>query len=104
MSEKKVIAVMGATGNQGGALVNAILEDGPNGEFEIRAIIRDDTCPKVVELKKLGVNVVIADVFNEQALQQAVDGCYGMFCATVKDHFSTDKETVQGMNMAKAAK
>ena len=40
MAEKKVIAVVGATGSQGGGLVRAILND-PNGGFSARAITRN---------------------------------------------------------------
>ena len=39
MAEKKIIAVMGATGAQGGGLVRAILEDA-DGPFAARAITR----------------------------------------------------------------
>ena len=37
---KKVIAVVGATGQQGGGLVKAILDD-PTGGFAARALTRD---------------------------------------------------------------
>ena len=40
MAEKKVIAVVGATGAQGGGLARAILAD-PDGGFAVRAITRD---------------------------------------------------------------
>ena len=37
MADKKIIAVVGATGAQGGGLVRAILAD-RNGEFSVRAL------------------------------------------------------------------
>ena len=40
MADKKIIAVIGSTGTQGGGLVRAILAD-PNGGFAVRAITRD---------------------------------------------------------------
>ena len=40
MADKKIIAVVGATGSQGGGLCQAILAD-PNGGFAVRAITRD---------------------------------------------------------------
>jgi uncharacterized protein YbjT (DUF2867 family) len=43
MADKKIIAVLGATGSQGGSLVRAILSD-PNGGFAARAITRDVNC------------------------------------------------------------
>ena len=39
MAAKKLIAVVGATGAQGGGLVRSILAD-PSGEFAVRAITR----------------------------------------------------------------
>ena len=44
MADKKIIAVVGATGAQGGGLARAILED-PDGGFAFRAITRDASTP-----------------------------------------------------------
>jgi hypothetical protein len=57
VSDKKIIAVLGATGSQGGGLVRAILSD-PNGAFAARAITRDVNSDKAKELAKLGADVV----------------------------------------------
>jgi len=40
MSEKKIIAVVGATGAQGGGLVRAIVND-QGGDFAARALTRN---------------------------------------------------------------
>ena len=56
---KKIIAVTGATGAQGGGLVRAILAD-KSGEFAIRAITRKPAGDKAQALAKLGVEVVAA--------------------------------------------
>ena len=40
MADKKMIAVVGSTGAQGGGLARAILAD-PNGGFAVRAVTRD---------------------------------------------------------------
>ena len=45
MSNKKVIAVVGATGAQGGGLARAILAD-KSGDFAVRAVTRDVASPK----------------------------------------------------------
>ena len=60
MSEKKIIAVVGATGAQGGGLVQAILAD-PNHEFSVRAITRDIHSDKAKALASQGAEVVAAD-------------------------------------------
>ena len=70
MAERKVIAVLGATGAQGGGLVRAILADG-QGEFSVRAITRDAGSDKAKELAALGAQVVAADVDDERSLESA---------------------------------
>jgi uncharacterized protein YbjT (DUF2867 family) len=61
MADKKTIAVVGATGAQGGALVRAILKD-PSGGFAARALTRDPGSEKARQLAKLGAEVVATDV------------------------------------------
>jgi len=101
---RKIIAVVGATGAQGGGLVRAILED-PSGGFAVRAITRDVTSEKARTLATLGAEVVAADVDDADSLQRAFAGAYGAFCVTFFwDHFSPEKELAQAQAMARAAK
>jgi|GEM_PF-4001648 len=60
MAERKIIAVVGATGAQGGGLVRAIAAD-PSGGFVARAITRDVGTDKAKALARLGAEVVAAD-------------------------------------------
>jgi uncharacterized protein YbjT (DUF2867 family) len=104
MSEKKIIAVVGATGAQGGGLVRAILND-RNGGFTARAITRDVNSDKAKELAKLGAEVVAADVDDVQSLKRAFKGAYGAYCVTFFwAHFSPEKEIAEATAMAHAAK
>lgn len=104
MSDKKIIAVTGATGAQGGGLVRAILAD-PAGGFAVRAITRDPTSDKAKELAALGAEVVAGDVDDEASLVKALTGCYGAFFVTFFwAHFSPEKEIAEAGNMARAAK
>ena len=75
MPEKKIIAVMGATGAQGGGLVRAILSD-VSGGFKARAITRNVSSEKARELAKLGAEVVAADVDDVESLRKAFNGAY----------------------------
>lgn len=101
---KKVIAVVGATGAQGGGLVRAILSD-PEGEFAARAITRDVNSEKARELAAMGAEVVAGDVDDEESLRRAFDGAYGAFCVTFFwAHFSPEKELDEARSMASAAK
>ncbi len=104
MSPKKIIAVVGATGAQGGGLVRAILED-KSGEFAARAITRDVNSAKAQALARLGAEVVAANVDDAESLKQAFAGAHGVFCVTFFwDHFSVEKEMAEARNMAEAAK
>jgi len=104
MADKKIIAVLGATGSQGGGLVRAILSD-PNGGFAARALTRDVNSDKAKELAKLGAEVVAADVDDPESLKKAFAGAYGAYCVTFFwNHFSPDKELAHANAMAQAAK
>jgi len=104
MSNKKVIAVVGATGAQGGGLVRAILSD-PEGGFAARAITRNAESPQAKDLAALGAEVVAADVDDVESLERAFDGAYGAFCVTFFwEHFSPEKESQHAKNLAAAAK
>lgn len=104
MADKKIIAVAGATGAQGGGLVRAICSD-PDGGFQARALTRDVHSDKAKELAKLGAEVVAADVDDEESLKKAFKGAYGAYCVTFFwAHFSPEKEVAEATNMAKAAK
>lgn len=104
MSDKKIIAVVGATGAQGGGLARAILAD-PKGGFALRAISRNPDSDKAKALAAAGAEVVQADLDDEASLRAAFKGAYGAFCVTnFWEHFSPDKEIAQGKNLANAAK
>jgi len=104
MADEKIIAVLGATGAQGGGLVRAITSD-KGGAFKARAITRNPDSDKARALAKLGAEVVAADVDDEASLRRAFDGAHGAFCVTFFwDHFSAEKEIAEAANMAKAAK
>jgi uncharacterized protein YbjT (DUF2867 family) len=103
MDQKKTIAVVGATGAQGGGLVRAILND-PDQEFSVRALTRDIHSDKAKELESLGAEVVAADLNDIESIKKAFQGSYGAFCVTFFwDHFSPEKENEQAQIMAEAA-
>ena len=104
MSSKKIIAVFGATGAQGGGLVRAILQD-KNTEFAVRAITRDIHSDKAMALAAMGAEVVAADVDDPVSTLKALEGAYGAYCVTFYwAHFSPEKEMAQAKIMAEAAK
>jgi uncharacterized protein YbjT (DUF2867 family) len=101
---KKVIAVAGATGAQGGGLVRAILAE-PGGPFAVRALTRDPASDKARALSAAGAEVVAANVDDQASLERAFAGAYGAFCVTFFwDHFSPERELAQATALAHAAK
>ena len=104
MPEKKIIAIVGATGAQGGGLARAILND-PNGGFAARALTRDVHSEKAQALAKAGAEVVAADGDDPASLRCAFEGARGTFCVTFFwAHLSPEKEVAEAKAMAEAAK
>lgn len=101
--KNKIIAVIGATGAQGGGLVRAILND-QSGGFAARAITRDVRSEKARKLAELGAEVVAADLGNARSLKNAFEGAHGAYCVTFFwEHFSPEKEVAHARSMAEAA-
>jgi uncharacterized protein YbjT (DUF2867 family) len=104
VAEKKIIAVVGATGAQGGGLVRAIMQD-RSGGFSARAITRKAGSDKAQALAKLGAEVIEADLDDAASVKRAFAGAYGAYCVTnFWEHFSVEKEQAQARNMAEAAR
>ncbi|MBO3734405.1 NmrA/HSCARG family protein [Glycomyces niveus] len=104
MADKKIIAVVGATGQQGGGLAHAILAD-PASEFSVRAITRNPDSDKAKALAALGAEVAQADIDDEASVAKALDGAYGAFLVTnFWEHMSPRREYDQAKNLARAAK
>jgi uncharacterized protein YbjT (DUF2867 family) len=104
MAERKIIAVIGATGAQGGGLARAILDD-PARDFAVRAITRDVGSEKGRVLASRGAEVVAADVDDPASIERAFKGCHGAYCVTFFwAHLSADREVAEAGAMAKAAK
>jgi uncharacterized protein YbjT (DUF2867 family) len=104
MADKKIIAVLGATGSQGGGLCRAILADASGG-FACRAVTRDTSKDKAKALASAGAEVVKADLDDVESLKKAFAGAFGVYAVTnFWEHFSGEKEKVQAKNVADAAK
>ena len=104
MPDKKVIAIVGATGAQGGGLARAIAADS-KGPFAARAITRKPDSEKARALAELGVEVVSGDADDPESLVRAMTGAYGAFCVTnFWEHFSAEREGAQATAMARATR
>jgi len=104
VNDSKIIAIVGATGAQGGGLARAILAD-PDGGFAVRAITRHAGSDKAKALAAAGAEIVTADLDDEPSLHRALQGAHGAYLVTnFWEHFSPEREKAQAAAMARAAK
>lgn len=98
----RLIAVTGATGQQGGAVARRLLAEG----WKVRALTRDLDKPAAQELASLGAEVVSGDLESRAELDAAFQGAYGVF--SVQNYWlpnvGFEGEVRQGKNVADAAK
>ncbi|KUM66029.1 hypothetical protein ACN42_g1014 [Penicillium freii] len=106
MAGKKIIAVIGATGAQGGAVVDVFLNDPLlNQEWTVRAVTRDPSKDKAKKLKEQGADVVAADLNDKASLVKAFTGAAAAFGVTnYWETMSMEVEIQQGRNLVDAAK
>lgn len=104
MAEQRTIAVVGATGAQGGGLVQAILAH-PEAGFTARALTRNPDSDTARGLAERGAEVVQADLDDPESVRRAFEGAYGAFCVTnFWEHTSPEREIAQVRAQAEAAK
>jgi uncharacterized protein YbjT (DUF2867 family) len=99
----KIIAVVGATGQQGGGLARAILDDADGG-FTVRALTRDPNSAAAKELAARGAEVVAANLDDEASVRAALEGAYGAYFVTAYwEYNDVTREQSQARNLATAA-
>jgi uncharacterized protein YbjT (DUF2867 family) len=100
--QERIIAVLGAAGQQGGAVARHLLAAG----WTVRALTRDPHKPAAQALAAAGAQVVQADNEDQASLERAMQGAYGAF--SVQNFWlpgvGTEGEVRQGKNAAQAAR
>jgi uncharacterized protein YbjT (DUF2867 family) len=98
----RIIAVTGATGQQGGAVAQHLLADG----WKVRALTRNPDKPAAQALVAAGAELVPGDMDRPEELKAAFQGAYGVF--SVQNFWlpevGAEGEVRQGRNVADAAK
>lgn len=103
MAEQRIIAVVGATGAQGGSLARAVLAD-PTRTFTVRALTRDPGGERARALAAAGAEVVRADLDDAGSLAAALRGAYGAYLVTnYWEVLSPEREGRQARTLAEAA-
>src|SRR6266699_1569737 len=93
-SNEKLIAGIGATGHQGGAVVRALKA---NGQFKVRALTRNPD-----KHRELAEEVVEADLDKPETLKAAFEGAHGVFLVT--NFYGGADELKQATAAVRAAK
>ncbi|MFC6940327.1 NmrA/HSCARG family protein [Salinirubellus sp. GCM10025818] len=93
------VLVVGATGTQGGSVIDALL-DGEYGEFEVRGLTRDATGERARALAARGVELVEGDLADPSGLARSLEGVGGVFYPS----FGGDREATYGRNVVDAAR
>ncbi|GAA5971958.1 hypothetical protein JCM8115_002205 [Rhodotorula mucilaginosa] len=102
MSAVGPILIVGATGQQGSAVLRA-LQAMPNAPA-IRALTRSVDSPKAQERKKRGVEVVKGTLSDVESLKRALEGTSAAFLVTLRGVDGGFDEDQQGYNFIEAAK
>ncbi|KAJ6116097.1 hypothetical protein N7523_006514 [Penicillium sp. IBT 18751x] len=102
------VAVVGATGIQGGSVVRALIN---NEAYTVTAITRNSQSEAAKELASKGARIVEADLDDISSLKAALAGSSAAFAVTnffepfamLSEEEAIEIETRRGMNLAKAA-
>ncbi|KAJ7123636.1 NmrA family protein [Mycena epipterygia] len=97
----KIIAVTGATGQQGGSVVKWLLKE-PAGQFTIRAITRSPESAAAKALLAQGVEVFRADLAQVEQVTTAFTGAWGIFGLTQFYEHGYEAEQLYGKNIVDA--
>ena len=100
MSKKLSVLVIGATGNQGGAVVRNLLPKG----HRIRTLTRNSDSPKAKQLADQGVEVLKGDFADSDSLVKAATGVDTVFAMTTPYESGVEAEVKQGIDLADAVK
>ena len=97
---QRTVLVVGSTGNQGGAVVNRLLED---GGWRVRGLSRDPQSEPARALAQRGVEMVRGDMNDVASLSAAMEGVSGLFFVPVVGK-GVEGEIAGGRAVTEAAK
>src|SRR5260370_18937299 len=100
MFQSKLVLVTGATGKQGGAVVEALLTRG----HQVRALTRNPASPAALRLREQGVEIAVGDFTDHDSLVRAVRGADAVYAMSTPYEQGSEKEIAQGMTITDAAK
>lgn len=103
-TSNKTVLVLGATGQQGGAVTAHLLADG----WQVRAFTRDTSSRAAQILAQAGAQLALGDMGDRSSLDAAMQGVYGVFSVQPPEWNPSDAATAEeirlGKNVADAAR
>ncbi|MCU7497071.1 MAG: NmrA/HSCARG family protein [Ignavibacteria bacterium] len=96
----KLIFVTGATGKQGGAVVNHLLKEG----YQIKALTRSPGSEQARKLKERGVEIIEGDLYNPGSFRQHIKDAFGVFAVQNFWEHGYQGEVEQGKALINAVK
>lgn len=102
----KLLVVFGATGQQGGSVVDYVVNDPElSKQYKVRGVTREPSKPAAQALQQKGVEVVKGDIDDPESLKRAVQSAHTVFAmtTTIRDRQSKQKMIDQGKTIADEA-
>jgi uncharacterized protein YbjT (DUF2867 family) len=100
MTNDRTILITGVTGQQGGAVAQALKGTG----FHLRGLTRTPEGERAAALARHGVDIVKGDLDDEAALRRALAGAWGVFGVQTALGASVEREEAQGKRLATLAR
>src|ERR1051325_11339421 len=100
MTNKRTILITGVTGNQGGAVAQALKGSG----FHLRGLTRKPDSERAAELARHGVDIVKGDLDDEASLRRALAGAWGVFGVQTTGEAGVERVEAQGKRLATLAR
>src|SRR6202795_2769256 len=100
MKTDRTILITGVTGNQGGAVANALTGTG----FHLRGLTRKPDSERAAALARQGVDIVKGDLDDEATLRRALVGAWGVFSVQNSLEAGVEREEAQGKRLAALAR
>ena len=100
MTSDRTILITGVTGNQGGAVAQALHGAG----FHLRGLTRTPDSQRASALARQGIDIVKGDLDDEATLRRALAGAWGVFGVQNAGEAGVDREEAQGKRLATLAR
>src|SRR3984893_14428068 len=99
MTNGRTILITGVTGNQGGAVAQALQGTG----FNLRGLTRKSDSERAAAMARHGLDIVKGDLDDEATLRRALAGAWGVFGVQNTWEAGVEREETQGKRLATLA-